>query len=363
MNIETIYQEMENRQNLNLSVYLGYLQEHINSPSFSVIETLGKDSKYLRALSIAALDVKKPKMLFELITKDSKIPIFTAHMALIKCSAELLNNNNSNQDLEILIENVIDAVRFIKVSNTGTTLSFAFGFVLGTAIKRGINVKSFFNKLDSSFIQNNDLLFHGFHSGLMPESTLLVLNENYLINLSERYNNWEERSRILSLSIFKSIPMDKFSAISVNANNLNVLEYFSGRNPVYDNFLNEFQKKIHTFSLQKEHTKTKQSIIPVVQENDSNATGNNQALNSIIQKQEQEINSLNHELELYKSVFKQFEILFPDLQKTLQTSDNNLLGKIQDLVNNQKDNIKNLQNYYEEGEKQKAIKEGFKKRL
>lgn len=363
MNIATIYKEMENRQNLNLPVYLGYLQEHINSPSFSLMEILSKDNKYLRALAIAAFDVKKPKMLFELITKDSQMTIFTSHMALIKCSAELLNNNNSNQDLEVLIEHVIDAVRLTKVKEPGTTLSFAFGFVLGTAIKRGVNVKSFFNKLDSSFIQDNDLLFYGFNSGLMPESTLLVLNENYLINLSERYDNWEDRSRILSLSIFKSIPIDKFSAISINESNLKVLEYFSGRNSGYDKFLSEYQKRIHTFSLQKENVKAKQNIVSVVQTNDSNPTVNNPEVNSIIQKQEQEINSLTNELSLYKSVFKQFEILFPDLQKTLQTSDNDLLSKIQDLVTSQKDNIKNLQNYYEEGERQKAIKDGFKKRL
>ena len=90
----------------------------------------------------------------------------------------------------------------------------------------------------------------------------------------------------------------------------------------------------------------------------------NVQLRKTVHNQQQEIVSLNTELSLYKSVFKQFETLFPDLKETLEGSNSqDLLGKIQQLVSEQQNNVKNLQSYFEEGAKQKAIKDGFKKRL
>ena len=154
MNIKTIYSEMESRNNLNLSVYLGYLQDHVNSNSFSLSEVLSKDNKYLRALCCAGLSPKNPTAFYQLISNDREIPVFTTHMALNKCVAELLNLNNSNTELESLMTSIIDGIRNAKIGdNPGSTLAFAFGFTIGTAIKRGVNVVPFFNKLDSNVMK------------------------------------------------------------------------------------------------------------------------------------------------------------------------------------------------------------------
>lgn len=363
MNIATIYQEMESRNNLNLSVYLGYLQEHINSDSFNIEEVLNKDKKYLRALYCAAVDIKKSKNIASFICNDRHMPVFSAHMALIKCSSELLNINNSNQVLETMLENLVLGVRHSKITDPGTTLSFAFGFVLGTAIKRGIDTRNFFNKLDSSFIVDNDKLFQGFNSGLQEHSTCLVLNEQYLEDITDRYDNWEDRSRILSLSIFKAISVEKISGVSLNENNLNILEYFSGRTSSYNTFLTHYKNKLETVLLQRKTERAKQNVVQV-QEIDLSKDDENVQLRKTVHNQQQEIVSLNTELSLYKSVFKQFQTLFPDLKETLEGSNSqDLLGKIQQLVSEQQSNVKNLQSYFEEGEKQKAIKDGFKKRL
>lgn len=366
MNIATIYREMESRNTLNLAVYLGYLQEHTNSSAFDFNEVLSKESKYLRALACASLSIKNPRAFFSLITGDRHMPVFTSHMVLIKCSAELLNLSNSNDDLEKLLDHTIEAVRQSRFSDPGTTLSFAFGFVLGTAIKRGINVKSFFNKLDSKFIVSNDKLFSGFTSGLNKEHLSLVSSDQYVTDISDRYDNWEDRSRILSLSIFKAIPTEEFNGVTLNEENLKVLEYFSGRSQSYNNFLKDYQNKLHTIHLQKQSEKAKQNVVEVAKNPSSLEKIDEQNdLKKTVAKQQEEISALNNQLQLYQSVFKQFETLFPDLQKTLQSSDSNkeLLQKIQGLVNEQQNNVKNLQSYYEEGEKQKAIKEGIKKRL
>lgn len=363
MNIATVYKEMESRNNLNLSVYLGYLQEHINSSSFDLNEVLSKDKKYMRALACAALNIKKSHAFYSLITTDRHMPVFTSHMALIKTSAELLNLSNSNEDLEKLLEHVIEGVRQSRFDDPGTTLSFAFGYVLGTAIKRGVNVKSFFNKLDSKFIVDNDKLFYGFTEGLQTDKFSLVSSEQYINDISERYDNWEDRSRILSLSIFKAISVEQFNGVTLNEDNLKVLEYFSGRSQSYNNFLKEYQNKLHSLHLQKQSERAKQNVVEVAK-NPSSIDEQND-LKKTVAKQQEEIVSLNNQLQLYQSVFKQFETLFPDLEKTLQSSDSNkeLLTKIQNLVTEQQNNVKNLQSYFEEGEKQKAIKEGIKKRL
>lgn len=363
MNISTIYQEMENRNNLHLPIYLSYLQEHVNSPSFSLDEVLGQEKKYLRALACAAFDVKKPELFFKLITQDSHMKVFTSHMVLIKCSAELLNVSNSNEDLERLLEQVIYGILNARLNEPGTTLSFAIGFVLGTAIKRGVNIKSFFNRLNSTFITDNNKLFNGLHYGLSNSNTILVLNEQYLVDLTNRYDNWDDRSRILSLSIFKAIPVEKIDIINMNENNLKVLEYFSGRNNSYDKFLSNYIKNINNLHLQKEEKLPKQVFVeplPSINQNTTVPENDNNSHNP-----EQQIVSLQTELALYKSIFKQFETLFPDLEKTLQMSGNNqdLLNKINSLIGEQKNNIKNLQHYYEESEKQKAIKDNFKKIL
>lgn len=377
MNIATIYKEMESKDSLNLAVYLGYLQEHINSPAFSLDEIVNKDKKFLRALACAAMDIKKPKMFFNLITTDSQMKVFTSHMALIKCSAELLNLSNSIEDLEVLLENVIDGVRHAKVTTPGTTLSFAFGFVLGTGIKRGVNVTSFFKKLDSKFIVDNDKLFNGLFAALKTESTILVLNNKYITDITERYDNWEERSRILSLRIFKYISIDKFSGVSVNEYNVKVLDYFSGRGTSYNTFLSDYHKKINFFNVSQQTDNTKQNSVETSYDNNKINNSQNSVKNTVInqnennslkktvQKQEQTIFSLQNEISLYKSLLTQFNPLFPDLEKILKISSNDqdLLIKIYDLVNEQKTNITNLKNYFEEGEKQKAIKDGFKKRL
>ena len=81
------------------------------------------------------------------------------------------------------------------------------------------------------------------------------------------------------------------------------------------------------------------------------------------QKQEEKINDLQNQINLYHNIFQQFELLFPDLEKTLQSRDTNLLDKIQQLVLAQQGNIQNLQSYYEDGERQKNLKEGIKKLL
>lgn len=371
MNITTIYQEMESRNNLNLAVYLGYLQEHVNSPSFSLSEILNKDSKYMRALGCAALPITKHQAFLTLITKDSHMPVFTSHMALIKLSSELLNHKNSISDLEKLMNSVIDGVRQCRFDDPGTTLSFAFGFVLGTAIKRGIVVKPFFSKMDSSFIVDNDKLFYGFSAGLNLENTCLILNNQYLNDLTERYDNWEDRSRIISLSIFKVIPTEKSSSVPLQEENLKVLEYFSGRSSNYNNFLKEYQNKLHATLLKNKTESAKKNVVEVAKKDSIDkepldlvtAITNQMNIHNTIKKQEEQIATLQHQVNLYQSIFQQFEVLFPDLQKTLQSSDSDLLEKIQQLVLTQQGNIQNLESYYEEGERQKNLKEGIKKLL
>lgn len=366
MNITTIYKEMENRVSLNLDIYFNYLQEHVNSPSFSLKEVLETDKKYLRAFACAAFNIERPEIFLKLITTDSNMKVFTSHMALIKCSAELLNLNHSHEKLENLLNNVIEGVRQAKINSPGTTLSFAFGFVLGTAIKRGINVKSFFHKLDSTFITDNDKLFTGLCSGLHKDSSLLVSNESYITNLWGRYDTWDNRSKVLSLSMFKGIEIDKLNQVAVNENNLKVLEYFSKRNNSYDQFLNHYTQQIDNLNLQRETETPKQVMSQdILPQHSTSDTNESVSFQTIIDKQAKEIKAIEHELSLYKSVFKQFETLFPDLEQTLQNLDKNpdLLNKIQDLVSKQKNNIHKLEDYFEESEKQKAIKDSIKKRL
>lgn len=371
MNITTIYQEMENRNNLNLVVYLGYLEEHVNSPNFNLNEILNKDSKYLRALGCAALSVSNSQAFSTLITKDPHMPVFTSHMALIKLSSELLNHNNSLESLDKLMTSIIDAVRQCRFDDPGTTLSFAFGFVLGTAIKRGIAVKNFFNKLDARFILDNNKLFNGFVSGIDSSSTCLVLNNNYLNDLTERYNNWEDRSRIISLSMFKAIDMEKLSGVALVEDNLKVLEYFSGRTTGYNNFLKEYQDKLHAVLLKNKTESAKKNIVEVAKQDSlfnqevdlPTAIKQQMSLHDTLNKQQAQINDLQNQVNLYQNIFQQFEILFPDLQKTLQSSDSDLLEKIQQLLQAQQGNMKKLQDYEEENEKQKNLKQGIKKLL
>ena len=89
------------------------------------------------------------------------------------------------------------------------------------------------------------------------------------------------------------------------------------------------------------------------------------SLRKTVNKQQQDISKLTAELSLYQDIFKKFETIFPELKETLSQSHDSksLLSKIQSLVDKQKDNIENLQDYYEEGEKQKAIKDSIKKHL
>lgn len=363
MNIKTIYSEMESRNNLNLSVYLGYLQDHVNSNSFSLSEVLSKDNKYLRALCCAGLSPKNPTAFYQLISNDREIPVFTTHMALNKCVGELLNLNNSNAELEALMTSIIDGIRNAKIGdNPGSTLAFAFGFTIGTAIKRGVNVVSFFNKLDSKFITDNSRLFNGLASALSTDSTLLILNKDYIQSIDERYDNWEERSRLISLSIFKAIPHEKIE-VSTIVENLKVIQYFSGRSSNFDKFINDYAKNIEAKQLQKQTENQKQNVV-----NSSSSNENQDELVSLrktVNKQQQDISKLTAELSLYQDIFKKFETIFPELKETLSQSHDSksLLSQIQSLVDKQKDNIENLQDYYEEGEKQKAIKDAIKKHL
>lgn len=371
MNITTIYQEMENRNNLNLVVYLGYLSEHVNSSQFNLNEILTKDSKYVRALGCAALSVTKPESFFTLITKDPHMPVFTSHMALIKLSSELLNQNNSLEDLNKLMISIIDGVRQCRFEDPGTTLSFAFGFVLGTAIKRGIVVKNFFDKLDARFIVDNTKLFNGFSAGLNTDNTCLVLHTTYLNDLTERYSNWEDRSKIISLSMFKAISMEKLSGVALVEDNLKVLEYFSGRTATYNNFLKEYQDKLHAVLLKNKTESAKKNIVEVAKQDSMiekpldivTAIKKQGELHNTLKKQEETIVNLQNQVALYQTVFQQLEVLFPDLQKTLQSSDSDLLEKIQQLVNQQQGNLKKFQDYEEENEKQKNLKQGIKKLL
>ena len=261
MNIKTIYSEMESRNNLNLSVYLGYLQDHVNSNSFSLSEVLSKHNKYLRALCCAGLSPKNPTAFYQLISNDREIPVFTTHMALNKCVGELLNLNNSNTELESLMTSIIDGIRNAKIGdNPGSTLAFAFGFTIGTAIKRGVNVVPFFNKLDSKFITDNGRLFNGLSAALSTDSTLLILNKDYIQSIDERYDNWEERSRLISLSIFKAIPHEKLEVTTI-LENLKVIQYFSGRSSNFDKFITDYSKNLDAKQLQKQTENQKQNVV------------------------------------------------------------------------------------------------------
>lgn len=366
MNITTIYREMESKRNVDLNVYFAYLSEHVNSSSFDVNEVLRSDKKYLRSFSCAALSVQRSDYLSTLISKDKDMPVFTSHMALIKCSFELLNIANSETDLEQLLNNVINGIRFAKIDRPGTTLSFAFGHVLGTAVKRGINAKSFLDKFDSKFIINNERLFSGFISGLQDNNLSLLSNQEYINDLCERYDNWESVSQKLSLSIFKAIPIQKLNGVHFSENNLSVLNYFSGRNQSYDDFLSSYKKKLTVSSI-KESSDSDSEIKPMLEKSNKQSEEKNKEedLNKIISNQQMEISSLNEQLKFYQDIFKQFEILFPDLQKTLQSSENDkeLLSKIKKIVHEQQQHIQELHSYQETVEKQKSLKEGIKKIL
>ena len=67
-------------------------------------------------------------------------------------------------------------------------------------------------------------------------------------------------------------------------------------------------------------------------------------------------------MNLYQEIFKQFEQIFPDLNKIVQHTDNkNLLTKINQLIESKKENIEILTEYYSVNEKQKEIKDSLKK--
>ena len=355
MNIKTIYKEMEIRSTFNVSIYFEHLQKHINSSNFDLKgEVLDKDNKYPRALTYACLSPKKPQMFMNLISLDNKFPVFTSHMALIKCSAELLNPNNSIDELSLFINNIVLDIKKAKLNTPGTTLSLAFGFVLGTAIKRGLSAKQFFNTFDSKFIVDNTNLFQGLCEGLTTKNTLLILNRDYLNNFDERYDDWEAKSRLISLSMFKAIPVEPFNAyINVNEDNLKILEFFSGKNTSYDSFFNEYKAKFNNLNIQQKNTEIKKDFI-----DDDELT----KLKKIVNKQQQDIKTITNELNLYQEIFKQFEQIFPDLNKIVQHTDNkNLLTKINQLIESKKENIEILTEYYSVNEKQKEIKDSLKK--
>ena len=154
--------------------------------------------------------------------------------------------------------------------------------------------------------------------------------------------------------MFKAIPVESFNAYSnVNEDNLKILEFFSGKNTSYDSFFKEYKAKFNNLTIQQKNTEIKKDFI-----DDDELT----KLKKIVNKQQQDIKTITNELNLYQEIFKQFEQIFPDLNKIVQHTDNkNLLTKINQLIESKKENIEILTECYSVNEKQKEIKDSLKK--
>lgn len=334
--VEKIFEIIKENEFLNIPFYFNELSKHINDIDFDQKEILKKDTKYLRSIYFCVLDIKKSKNLIEFLSQDEQ-NVFSFHMALVRTSSELLNLNNSVIDLEELLSLLVSNVSIKQIKNPGETLFFALGFVLGAAIKRGVNTTHYFEGLFSeqknvAFKINNKKFFTGCCQGIQTHSTSLILNDTYIEDLSERYQNWASASKIIFLNLFKFIAPSKIEYIVYKEENLEVLNKLYSicqNSQTYKKFnIIEFFKDKSTINVvepsnnnqlieNKKYEKLALSsnTIPLV------LNENNIELLKALDYKENELSELKNRLLVYQSVFDDIKDYVPLIKSDMSKFD------------------------------------------
>ena len=162
---------------------------------------LASEARFPRALAMACLD-EDPQSLGSFIKSDKKYPTLAAHMGALRLSARL---SDSSSDPSLAFEGVDALVRGYlesKAVNIGKVIGYAFGHVLGQALRRGMDTSALRRELlDSKAVQEKKLFWEGYCDGYaLACGPVLSKAPSWVGMLASRYEEWEDEAKQASLA-------------------------------------------------------------------------------------------------------------------------------------------------------------------
>jgi hypothetical protein len=236
-NLEFQYSKNKKKFNQSLDFYIPFIQNSLTNENIS--EILKTDKKYLRAFYFSCFNLHQISQCVSFLKEDQNAPIFSHHMYFLRVSSEIFNLENSPKLLSNHLNSILPYLnQYAKNNQIGTTIGYAIGFLIGQSLFRGVDVLHFYENIDSSVIENHRQFIDGLISGF-KNKTSLCFDKDYIKNLNNRYDNWENKSKIISFSLFKKINQQKLDKPIITDNNYELLKIIQNFDSAFSQFLKE----------------------------------------------------------------------------------------------------------------------------
>ena len=162
---------------------------------------LASEARFPRALAMGWLD-EDPMALENFIRSDQKYPTLSAHMGALRLSARLSDPSSDPvlafKGVEALAKGYLES----KAENVGKVMGYAFGHVLGQALRRGMDASRLRRGLlDSKAVQDKKLFWEGYCDGYgLCCGAVLSKAPAWVGMLASRYEEWESAAKKASLA-------------------------------------------------------------------------------------------------------------------------------------------------------------------